>query len=166
MKRSGYSSLRLGMACKTHLCTAPYLYDIVSVGDIPIPIYFPCFLIINTSTVSSIPGHWLLLFFPSRNSIEYFNSLCNPPSYYSTNLDTYIKSYSFPKYIRNKHRYQSYNSYNCGLFCLFIADKRCMGYTYSHIMNYFNKTLLLKNDRIVERYYKHHIQNKTLKRSL
>ncbi len=157
--KEGYSSVELTRYIKYHTCTYPIFGGVVSANKIPTIEKYPTFYIVNTSNIPSVVGHWILLFFPAPDyPIEYYDSLCNKPSHYSYEIEAYLQMNSNPKYHMNKSRHQPSSSYNCGLYCAFVADKRSRGYDFNNVMKYFDKVNLWGNDEMVEDYYINHIQ--------
>ena len=160
----GYTSIQLGYALRFHQCTAPYFGDIVPADAIPAPQSYPIFYIVNTEIEQGVIGHWILLIMTAPGAIiEYFDPLAKNPAEHSVHIDNYLKVHSGPDYIKNTVKYQSSDSFNCGLFCAFVADKRSQGKSFAQTMRYFNSDDLSMNDVMVESYYKRHIRSRALK---
>ena len=154
----GYTSLQLGTALRLHGCTSNLLDDITGADSIPPPSFYPSFCIVNTSSDPSISGHWLLIYAETKASaLEFFDSLGEKPSHYSSHIENYLKAYSSPTFITNSFKIQPSNSFNCGLFCAYMADRRAQGEPFSSVMHHFKRDDLEYNDHLVENYYRKHI---------
>ena len=154
----GYTSLQLGLSLSLHSCTSDYLGDITGANNIPPPKSYPTFHIVNSSTTPEVTGHWILLYLHSPLTvIEYFDPLCKPPSQHSHHIQSYLQTFSPRGYLTNTFRVQPPESYNCGLYCCFVADKRCQGILLRDIMNMFHSKDLDDNETIVSQYYRNHI---------
>lgn len=131
--------------------------------NIPVPTRYPTYFLVNSSSTPQIPGHWLLLYLPSKlGCLEYFDSLCRPPEFYSDNIRDYIHVNSRGSYISNEHRVQSQNSFNCGLYAAYVIDKRLQGHTLAETLTNFDTVNLDYNDKLVTSYYNSHILADTL----
>lgn len=159
----GHTSLQLTTALTLHKCTNEAFGSVVAANAIPpLANHFPIFYIVNSSTESQVAGHWILLYIHSPNSaVEYFDPLHNSPAQYSSYIDNYLKAYSHPYYITNAFKVQPSDSFNCGLFCCFVADKRCQNISLSEIMTMFDKEDLVYNDDLVVNYFRNHILSKS-----
>ena len=158
-KRGGYTSLQLGAALRTHSCTSNVLHAITGADHIPPPVFYPSFIIVNSSSDPNISGHWLLIYAESSTSaLEFFDSLGQSPGHYSRHIDNYLKVYSSPTFITNTFKIQPSDSVNCGLYCAYVADRRAQGEPFSVVMQHFKSDNLQYNDRLVDRYYREHIR--------
>ena len=159
MSDKGHTSAQLAAALRYHGCTTQALGSVVAADEIPPPGYrFPIFYIVNSSVDENVRGHWILLYISSPvSAIEYFDPLHKPPMQYSNHIDNYLKTYSAPYYISSTYRVQPSDSYNCGLYCCYVADKRCQNMSLSSIMQTFDQNDLVYNDNMVVSYFHQHI---------
>ena len=106
----------------------------------------PRIFIVNTD-VSSKPGeHWFVMYV--TDICEHFDPAGLAPLPVSNDFLTKQSE----KYLTNTTRVQAFDSYTCGLFCLFYAYFRCRGYSFVKIMNMFYENLEL-NEVIVKLFY-------------
>ena len=111
-------------------------YGVFSSDNIELPKTFPSACIVNTDDSKSIGQHWICLVFPTRNSVEYFDSyglsyFCFPHFY------TLIRNRFDAENIKfSEHSLQSRNSSSCGCHCIFFLNKRIVdNYSFEHIVN-------------------------------
>ena len=108
---------------------------------------FPSCIILNTDVSSKSGEHWLALYFVNQNTVEFFDSYGNKPSYFKLNLN-----FKHIKY--NTKQIQGYNSAICGYYaCLFLLF-RCNRYSFDQYVNFYSFNTL-KNDQLILHLIKH-----------
>ena len=96
---------------------------------------------IMNSDASNKPGrHWVALYFPRNEAVEFVDSLGHPPEYYN------ITTWNYYKY--NMIKLQSDQSQSCGYFCLYYIIHRSRGRSMETIMKDFTSDLY-KNEKTV-----------------
>ena len=84
----------------------------------------PRLIVCNTDPSYKKGEHWILFFFNSDNSVDFFDSLGNEPSYYGDEFVKIIAKFSNYYYVGN-NPIQSVNSNLCGFYCLWYAYWKC-----------------------------------------
>lgn len=105
------------------------------------------FIIVNTSGLNKDGKHWVCVFVNLDKSLTHFCSLGRLPK--STIL-AYLEARG--RYHVTTRSYQSCTSRLCGLYCLFFAYLRCVGFSDIEIDNCFCKNCQSCNDKIVWRF--------------
>ena len=77
-------------------------------------------------------GHWLCIYCDGHK-LEYFDSLGNPPEYYSNSLRNLLESNRIG-YQTNIERLQAQSSAVCGHYCLYFCYYRCRGKPMTNIV--------------------------------
>ena len=85
---------------------------------------FPCCFILNTAKRSHPGKHWLAFYYDSNKVCNFFDSYGNDPKFF--NLDDYVNSTS-TNIISNKKPIQSWNSENCGYYCILFLNIKIVG---------------------------------------
>ena len=79
--------------------------------------FYPCCLITNTDP-SDLPGmHWVAIYYPNPNEIEFFDSCGNPPTAFNFTIRN-----TFVRY--NPYEIQSLDSTSCGHYCIYFLYER------------------------------------------
>ena len=106
-------------------------------------------IIIVNSSPSNIrnTGHWLCIF-QTTKTIEFFDPLGFPYTFYGVHIKTYIESSGKP-IIQNRKRVQDLSTKSCGFHALLYFVFRCRGYTYKQFLNIYVDNPRL-NDFMVE----------------
>lgn len=123
----------------------------------------PKFIIVNTDTSLGKGEHWILVIISGCYSkIEFFDPLGYRVDQYSPELIGFLTRDGKQSFLINTDRVQSLTSEACGYFCLYVADKRCKGETYSQCLKPLLKDLdkLQYNDFIVKSYVNIHMRRK------
>ena len=113
------------------------------------------YFIVNNQTQDLSGEHWFAIFLPSDLSlpVEVFDSLGKPPSTYNPILLDFLKKQRL-QYCYNSLRIQSKDSVACGLYCLYFISLRCLGNSYSSIMQNFHPFNYDLNEKTVTEYIK------------
>ena len=113
------------------------------------------FVICNTNpdTVKT-SGHWTACYYCSETcELNYYDSLGNPPT---GEILKFINELT-PAFTYNKHRYQAYNSSNCGQLALTYCDIRCLKFSDQEALEIFSTTNLKLNDSLAQAYVYGHM---------
>ena len=113
---------------------------------------FPCGFVANTDPSTKPGTHWVVFYFPTHNTGEFFDSYGEPPEHYNKSFKTYFNSVEW-KY--NTRKLQSSWTEVCGHYCIFYLYQRACGRNMSEIVNMFGNNALF-NDRNVSCYVKKH----------
>ena len=105
-------------------------------------------IIVNQDTSNQKGSHWVVIHYTSDAIVEYFDSVGKPPKLEVQNL---LLSQDM-MYMYNNRRLQSYNTYTCGLFCLFYSYYSCRGVNLNGILRHFSDNLL-HNELLVSRFF-------------
>ena len=105
-------------------------------------------IIVNQDTSNQKGSHWVVIHYTSDAIVEYFDSVGKPPKLEVQNL---LLSQDM-MYMYNNRRLQSYNTYTCGLFCLFYSYYSCRGVNLNGILRHFNDSLL-DNELLVSSFF-------------
>ena len=100
-------------------------------------------IIVNLDPSYKRGSHWIVLHYLQNNKVEHFDSIGKKPTKYIHNLLISKKL----TYIYNTKRLQSYDSYTCGLFCLYYSFYSCRFYSFQNIINKFGDNLI-ENERL------------------
>lgn len=104
--------------------TNPY-FDGVFSSDTLIDIKKKPELIICNTDPSTKPGeHWVLFFFDSDNSVDFYDSLGKDISYYGIKFLEFVQRFA-DNLTQSSERTQPVNSSLCGEYCLFYAYHKC-----------------------------------------
>ena len=116
-----------------------------------VPTEYPSFLITNTDCNHMNGTHWVCIYFPRFNSVEYFCSL-GVPFYSYPLICNYIRNIvGFDNVYFNLKHIQSELSNTCGFHAIAFAIKRDLGISFNNIINNFTLNECL-NDLIVVDY--------------
>ena len=146
--------------CRLHTCTSSYFGGCYSADRLPEGVMirrFPIFFIANTQPSNIKHGHWVVILAYSPHKVEFYDSLGNQPSHYHTGIGEFVDSLGGGHYVMNTVKHQPTYSKLCALYCLYVADLSCRGFTFNRIMNTFNTTNLDYNDKLVTKYFNTHI---------
>ena len=104
--------------------------------------------ILNTDP-RHLPGqHWLAFYCDDEGRVEFFDSYGNPPSKYSSTIQTFMRRQSNARI--NSVRLQSIESTVCGQFCLFYLFMRTRGYSMLRIIDYFSTDYSVNDEFVYE----------------
>ena len=151
-------TVALTRLCKKNKITAPKFGGVYASNELKLDSNIrDKFVILNTSKMSQLGSHWVILFIPKTraNKCELFNSLSGNIAEYSIDIENLILV-NGKEYVCNDIAVQSPTSILCGLFCLYFAHKRCSNYSFTSIMNDFDHDNLFSNDELVEKYVQKH----------
>lgn len=124
-----------------------YILGVFSADRIPENLEsFPCGFIVNTDNHLQPGSHWIAFFFPSRTTIEFFDSLGKQPSFYNIYFSNYLKKYTYS--VINTRKIQSSLSNVCGLYCLFFLKQRLYHISMNKFINMFSANEYLNDDFI------------------
>ena len=91
------------------------------------------FYICNTDLLQNKGLHWVIIYVPKTNEIEYFDSLGKRPSKFFIQFMRRKKR----KIIYNVKELQSSSSTACGFYCLYFLYFRCRNINFERIINEF-----------------------------
>jgi hypothetical protein len=109
---------------------------------------FPCCFVLNTAKRSHPGKHWLAFYYDSKSVCNFFDSFGNDPEFF--NLKSYISKNS-DAVIWNKKPIQSFQSENCGYYCILFLILRSSGYSMEKFCDLFYD-LTFKNDEMIEKF--------------
>jgi len=96
----------------------------------PIRDHYPYAAVFNTDKASRPGQHWVAIFVPSKDVVEYFDSYGDLP-----NIDIAAYLYLFPEVKRSTQPLQSLFSNVCGQYCIYFVIQRCLGRRYEDIIS-------------------------------
>lgn len=102
---------------------------------IPTTDIYPYSAIINTDKTGYPGKHWVSIFVPNKNTIEYFDSFGELPN---TSIGKYLLN--FEKIHMNKQKIQSIFSNVCAFYCMYFVVKRCCKNPYKKIIKKLART--------------------------
>ena len=105
-------------------------------------------IIVNQDASNQKRSHWVVIHYTSDAIVEYFDSVGKQPKVEVHNL---LVSQDM-MYMYNNNRLQSYNTYTCGLFCLYYSYYSCRDINFSNILNCFSDNLV-DNEILVSRFF-------------
>ena len=130
---------------RQNVLTAETFLGCAPSDKIPITDLYPYAVVVNTDD-SSRPGeHWVALYVPSEDTVEYFDSYGDEPN---ENLSHYIGL--FPDVKRSEESLQSLFSKVCGQYCIYFVIQRCLGRSFDDIVAHLRE--LINPDFYVARY--------------
>lgn len=152
------NSLELTKLMQRNEHTKKYFMGCFPSDKIPlIKVKYPHCMIVNTDDSESSGTHWIGIFIPRKNVIEYYDSFGEwPPS--SINISEYLKSFSTVSY--NTISLQSPLSGSCGKHVLYFLFKRCNNIAFQRIIRNLQEHICANDqnnpDRIVSAFVRYH----------
>ena len=115
--------------------------------------------IINTDVLGGSGEHWVMVYLPlERNqACEFYDSNGQAPTDYHPALERFMLR-NAPDYVYSTQCWQSPGTEFCGHYCLYWAQYRCLGYTYSYLMEKHTENTHY-NDKVVSSYVKGRFYN-------
>ncbi len=105
----------------------------------------PCCAIVNTDPQSKPGQHWILLYFPTGDTCELFDSYGREPDGAVRKL---IRPYQVV--LANRRQVQSTLSSVCGAHCLYVAHHRARGIPMNEILNHYSSDPVTNDHEVVE----------------
>lgn len=130
---------------KKHYATRKIYLGSFPCDHIPFSDNFPYCLIANTDKMGKPGVHWIAIYVPKRNFIEYFDSYSFEPN---EDVKNYLKT--FDNVEKNSTSLQDFFSTACGPFCIYFIINRAMGKELKEIIKKLSK--IIKNDKFVENF--------------
>ena len=106
------------------------------------------FIVVNTDILESLGLHWVALFMNLDTTISYFCSLGHQPVGV---LKNYLAAHG--SYHVTMYRRQRLTSHLCGIYCIFYAYMRCVGYADFNICNDMLTEKISRNEILLYRFY-------------
>ena len=103
----------------------------------------PCAYILNTDPCTEPGTHWVAFYYPTSNSLEFFDSFGRSPSDYG---------FSIPNTLRVTHNtlsFQPLDSYLCGHYCIMYLHQRAYDISLSSIVNHLSGRSPRNSDHVV-----------------
>jgi len=116
-----------------HSKTAKCFLGCYPSDSIPDSDVYPFAAIINTDKTGYPGKHWVAIYVPNKNTIEYFDSFGELPN---ANIGRYLLK--FENIHMNKSIIQSLLSNVCGNYCIYFVIKRCCKNPYKKILKKLN----------------------------
>jgi hypothetical protein len=116
---------------------------------------YPCGLIVNTDPQTEKGTHWLAMYFPSKETGEFFDSYGQRPEFYHKSFEQYLNN-DADSWTYNHRCLQSITSSTCGQFCLYFIMNRNRGKSLPRIVNSFSRNTMLNDHRVsyfVQRFF-------------
>lgn len=111
----------------------------------------PTLIICNTDPSNKPGEHWVLFFF-SKNSVDFYDSLGREITYYGNVFLDFVKKFA-DDVKQCLKRTQPVKSDLCGQYCLYYAFAKCNGLPmekiinnippYNHVVNFVNRTFYI-----------------------
>jgi len=136
------------MFLKRDVVTRRWYRGIFAADQLPIHLK-PGLYVVNTDPMSMPGQHWVV-FYKTRNHLEFFDSLGRKPSHYQPD---------WPEVTIYNHKRIQGQAPVCGLYCIYYAILRCRRKTMSEILSRFVKDTA-KNDLFVKHYIRKHFKMK------
>ena len=86
---------------------------------------FPCCFVANTDPHNEPGTHWVAFFYPSLDSLEFFDSYGMPPSFYGFRSPCNVEY--------NQYQFQSFSTKVCGEYCIYFLYHRARNHSLSYI---------------------------------
>ena len=152
------TNLLIEQTLRLHYHTRPYFIGVFNKDDMPeiLPMV-PSFMIVSSTNSSEINGHWLGLIFPNHHQAEFFDSFGKSPSLYGVEFTDKLTQNSIKGYTYSDIPVQDTKSSACGLFCMYICDKRTLFPSLASVVTTLASDDLLLNDIIVTNYFENHL---------
>ena len=119
---------------KKHHKTFKCFIGCVPSDAIPVSDHYPYGVVVNTDDSTKPGRHWVAIFVPNSQTVEYFDSFAMVPN---QNISKYLSKFKY-KY-ENKKELQSILADTCGEFSIYYIVKRCSGHTFEAILNELSK---------------------------
>ena len=141
-------SIELRQAMMSDSVINQIFIGVYPINMIPKVLPIPLLMIVNHDKSTEPGSHWIVLHFKDNNIVEHFDSLGKKPVDSIHNL--LITNWLTYKY--NNKRLQNYNSYTCGLYCLYYSHLSSRNQSFNKIVGNFTSNLK-QNDEIVKDFY-------------
>jgi hypothetical protein len=148
------NSYQLTLALLDDKYTKNYFVGVFARDELPIRVRIPSCFIINTHNRNQPGEHWLAIFLNKDGSVEFFDSMGLPPSFYK--LDKYLETISNNKIRYSTKRLQGFFSNYCGVYCLYFLYQRSRGVLFEDIINQFKD--INNNDKLIQKFIKYFIK--------
>ena len=109
-----------------------------------------CIVIMNLEPSFMNGSHWVSCIEQPMKTLNYFDSFGMP--YFQEYADRASKL-GF-KVIYNNQQIQNIKTSTCGYFCLYFLNKMNKGTSYYDLLKPFSLTDTMKNERLIEKYFK------------
>ena len=111
----------------------------------------PHYFVTNTDNCDKPGTHWVVFYFPSKGSCEFFDSLGQTPERYHARFKNILVT-NGSSYIFTLDAIQPMNSITCGLYCIYFVKNRYRNISFSNILSFFSTKALEMNDRKMNEY--------------
>jgi hypothetical protein len=139
------NELQINKILRRHPRTRGVFIRCAPADKIPITDYYPYAAVLNTDKSSRSGQHWVAVYVPSKDVVEYFDSYGDLPN---EDIASYLCRY--PEVKRSIQPLQSLFSNVCGQFCIYFVIQRCLGRRYEDIIRLLRR--LKDPDKYVAQY--------------
>ena len=147
------NSFQISNILRRNCRTAKYFIGVFSSNNIPQLKKFPCCFVANTDKAGQIGEHWVSFFVKNSKSIEYFDSLGEPPN---NDISKYLSK--FKKIKLNKYQIQQPMADSCGHYCIYFIVNKCVGVKFNTIIKTLYKTRAMSD--LLVKFFVQHFLNK------
>lgn len=109
---------------------------------------YPSCFVVNVDTSSEPGSHWLALYISTPNSIEFFDSYGNAPTYYEGFISDFVSKYPLVNY--NPMVLQSNISAVCGHYCVYFLYFKCRGQSLKRLLSTFVTKSICNDKRVYD----------------
>lgn len=114
-------------------------------NNIPKYTEYPHCMVANTDKLGAYGTHWVCMYVPRENSVEYFDSYAQEPNQY---IAKYLKP--FRRVVYSIKELQDLFTDVCGEFCIYFLINRSRNKSFREIESYLYKRQ--DNDEFVDNY--------------
>ena len=116
----------------------PYFRGVYACDQIPSEEYpIPYAMIVNTDPSYKSGEHWVSVFVPSFDVVEYFDPYGGRPM--NEEIYRFIKMFRVKKYYNIRLQSYDIQSDTCGFFCILYVSCRCVGVQPNIFQEFFTK---------------------------
>lgn len=116
--------------------THPFYIGCFAADRIPRITRYPCCMVLNTDPSALEGSHWVAVFVPSPQLVEYFDSLADWPPV-SNHIAGFLQR--FPDIQRCPMALQSDRSGACGKHVIYFLWRRCQGWSLARICQHLQQ---------------------------
>ena len=126
---------------------------VFSVDNLPLKVYYPCAIVVNTDTSEGVGEHWTSIYINCFAEGVYFDSFGLGPRHPA--VLGFLASHTI-KWSYVDVQIQNVLSTACGFFCIYFLHKLCRGATVPQFLRPFARLHLYQNDVWIRTWANHY----------
>ena len=105
--------------------------------------FAPCCYVLNIDPKSEPGTHWVAIYHPTPQHVEFFDSYGSHPSDYGIYFDASLQLHF------NNIKFQTLVSSVCGQYCIYFLSLRSHGHSFQNIQKHLSQISHFKSDQLV-----------------